>query len=433
MSSTAPDERSSPSATTLRALLAVRPFRRFQLVRLASVVAIQMLSVAVGWDVWARTHDPLALGVVGGVQFAPQVALLLSTGDVADRFDRRRVLALCHLGVLLVAGTLAACAVLDAPVGLVYAALFAFGAARAYAGPAGQALAPSLVPPALLPRAIAVSATTFQVAIVVGPALGGLVYAAVGAPGVYAACGLLELLVVGMLLVLDVPAEDARPRATGAARERVLGGIRFIRARRVILGAISLDLFAVLFGGAVALMPIYADEILNVGEAGLGLLRAAPAAGALVVALALGARPLGAGAGRILVVSVALYGAATIAFGLSTSFALSLAALAVAGGADMVSVVLRHVVVQAATPPEMRGRVSAVNMLFIGASNELGELESGLAAAWLGTVPAVVAGGAASIAVTVVAALLFPELVRVGRLDALPPSEDADAAPPRPS
>jgi MFS family permease len=402
----------------LRALLGVPAFLRYQAIRLGSVVATQMMSVAVGWEVWARTHDPLSLGVVGGVQFLPVAALVLSTGDVADRFDRRKVLLACHALITLVGLALAALSLGDAPIALVYVPLFLFGIARAYAGPAGQALAPSLVPPELFARAVALQGTTFQLAIVIGPALGGLLYAALGAHGVYLTCVVLEVAVVLLLAGLDVPAERTRPRATGVARERLLGGIRYIRSRPVILGAISLDLFAVLFGGAVALMPIFADEILHVGETGLGLLRSAPAVGALVVALFLGARPLDRSAGKILFASVAIYGLATIGFGLSTDFFLSLVLLAIAGGADMVSVVVRHVVVQAQTPPEMRGRVSAVNMVFIGASNELGEMESGLAAAWLGTVPAVVVGGLASIAVTAVIAALFPTLRRTDRLEA---------------
>jgi MFS family permease len=277
-------------------------------------------------------------------------------------------------------------------------------------------MAPSLVPSELFTRAVAISGTTFQISVVAGPALGGALVAPLGTSGVFLVSAVLEVIAVSILPFL-VLRPGARARRDESRVAQLLSGIRFVRERPALLGAITLDLFAVILGGATALMPIYARDILHVGEWGLGVLRAAPAAGALVVALYLGARPLEARVGVVMFACVALYGACTIVFGVSESLPLSLAALVLMGGADMVSVVVRHVIVQGQTPDEMRGRVAAVNMVFIGASNELGELESGLTAAWLGTVPAVVAGGLGTILVTGLSALLFPELRRIDKLD----------------
>lgn len=398
-------------------LLRERAFVRYQLVRFASVVAIQMLSVATGWEIYDRTGTPEALGFVGLATFAPQIVFVLFTGVVADRYDRRVVLGVSYL-------VIAACALGFAylaahhELGIVafYALLFVFGSARAFAGPAGQAVTPSLVPPELFTRAVAISGTTFQIAVVLGPALGGVLVGAIGTSGVYVVAAALEVLAAAILPFL-VLRPGARARRDESRFAQLLSGIRFVRERPALLGAITLDLFAVILGGATALMPIYARDILHVGEWGLGVLRAAPALGALLVALYLGARPLSGRAGVVMFVCVALFGLGTIVFGVSESVPLSIAALVLMGGADMVSVVVRHVIVQGQTPDEMRGRVAAVNMVFIGASNELGELESGLTAAWLGTVPAVVAGGVGTIVVTALCALWFPELRRVDKLD----------------
>jgi MFS family permease len=405
------------AAADARALAREAAFVRYQLVRFVSVVATQMLSVATAWEVYERTHRPESLGFVGLAIFTPQILFILFTGVVADRHDRRVVLAICHATIAVAALAFAwVAAHPEVGVAPFYAVLFLFGAARAFAGPAGQALTPSLVPQELFARAVAVSGTTFQIAVVIGPALGGTLVAPIGTSGVYLVVAGLELAVISLLPFIALRAHT-RASSREPAWTQLVAGIRYVVTRRALLGAITLDLFAVILGGATALMPVYARDILHVGEWGLGVLRAAPAAGALVVALYLGVRPLEARAGVVMFACVALFGAGSVVFGLSESFALSIAALVVMGGADMVSVVVRHVIVQAQTPDEMRGRVAAVNMVFIGASNELGELESGLTAAWLGTVPAVVAGGLGTILVTALCAWRFPELRRIERPD----------------
>ncbi|AKF03882.1 MFS transporter [Sandaracinus amylolyticus] len=391
-----------------------RAFLIYQGVRLVSVVAIQMMSVAIAWQVYERTQDAMALGMVGLAQFAPLFLLSPITGDVADRFDRRAVIAVCH-GVIALCATLLAWTAAHPELGTapIYVVLALFGCARAFAGPAAQALLPALVPPAELAQGIALGSITFQLATIAGPALAGFVIAAGGAPSAFATSAVLEVLAVSALLAMRYAPERQERRGSGLTR--LLAGVRYVREHPVILGAISLDLFAVLLGGAVALMPIYARDILHVDERGFGFLRAAPAVGAGLVALVLAFRPLRRRAGLTMFACVGLFGVATIVFGVSRSFPLSLAALAVLGGADMVSVVIRQTVVQITTPPEMRGRVAAVNMVFIGASNELGELESGVTAAWLGTVPAVVLGGVGTLLVTVIWAFLFPQLRDVDR------------------
>jgi MFS family permease len=391
-----------------------RSFLLYQGVRFFQVVAINVMSVAIGAEVYAETHDPLALGFSGLAQFVPQFALVLVTGAVADRFPRRLVLMVCHAIVILVAlalAFLAAQPTLD--VHAVYLVLGVFGIARSFAGPAGQAITPSLVPPELFSRAVGWNATTFQIAVALGPALGGALYAPLGPSRLYLLVAALEIVVVVLLFFVR---ERPYERAIGeAALDRLFAGIRYVRAHRVILGSISLDLFAVLLGGAVALMPVYASDVLHVGEVGLGALRAAPAVGALVVAAWLGARPIERRAGRTMMIAVAIFGVATIVFGVSNDFVLSLGALVVVGASDMVSVVLRSIVVQATTPPEMRGRVSAVNMVFVGASNELGEFESGVMARAFGTVASVVIGGVGTLLVTAAYAAFFPELRDVDR------------------
>jgi hypothetical protein len=304
----------------------------------------------------------------------------------------------------------------------IYAVLVAVGTARAFGGPAGHALSPNLVPRAELPNAIAWGSTFFHLSIATGPALGGNVYGASSARTVFIVHGLLEVLSVGLILALGT---KSRGDADGdSSVEKVIAGLRYVFQRKILLGAISLDLFAVLLGGAVALLPIYARDILHAGPTGLGFLRSAPAVGAALMAVWLAARPLVRRTGIAMFGCVFLFGAATIVFALSKSFALSMAALGIAGAADMVSIYVRHTLVQLETPDSMRGRVAAVNLLFIGASNELGEFESGVTAAWLGTVRAAVLGGLGTCAVVLVWAWLFPELRRVDRLD--PASRDAE-------
>jgi MFS family permease len=383
--------------------------------RFFSTTAMQVQSVAVGWRIYEITHNPLSLGLVGLCQFIPMFALTLPAGALVDRSDPRKVLsasfwieALCGLVLLAIThgGTRQ-----QWPY---YAVLVVFGAARGCAGPSSQSMMPFLVTAEKLPRAIALSSSIFQVAVIVGPALGGFIYA-LGpyfAFGVSAFCSLLA----GMGVTLLAGRRRSAPAGEAGTREHIAEGIAYVRARRIILGAISLDLFAVLLGGATALLPVYARDILHVGPEGLGLLRSAPALGAALTALSLARRPLDRHAGRRMFATVALFGVATIAFGISKNFYLSLAALAVLGAADMVSVYVRHALVQFGTPDAMRGRVSAVSVLFIGASNELGEFESGVTAAWFGTVPAVVIGGIGTLLVVAIWMRLFPQLKSVDRL-----------------
>jgi Transmembrane secretion effector len=385
-----------------------RDFALYCAARFVSATAVQMQNVAVGWLVYDITRDPFALGIVGLVGFLPAIGLALVTGHVADRFDRRGILLVCYALTILAATGLFACAWSGTrQVWPIYALTLLFGATRAFANPAGQALVPNLVPPEHFGNAVAWNSSAWQTATILGPALGGLLYA-VGGSGVFA-------IATGCFAVTFALVALIRHRATRARREKttwttLVAGIRFIRAKPVIFGAISLDLFAVLLGGATALLPIYARDILLVGPWGLGLLRSMPAVGAAATALFLAYRPLTRRTGRRMFQAVAIFGAATIGFGLSTSLPLSLACLFVLGAADMVSVFVRQTLVQIDTPDAMRGRVSAVNTVFIGASNELGEFESGAVAALIGTVPAVVVGGLGTLLVAALWAHWFPEL-----------------------
>ena len=384
------------------------------------MVAHQMLAVGVGWQIYALTGSALDLGLVGLAQFVPAFALVLAAGHAADRFDRRRVLQACMIVEACAAGGLA----LGSYRGWItetsiFALIFTVGAARAFQMPAMAALLPSLVPRELFPRAIASNSVATQSAVIAGPAIGGLVYVA-GPAAVYATSVALFLL-TGVLVQLIRLARRPR-RMEKVDIDSVLAGIRFIRQRPVILGAISLDLFAVLLGGATALLPIYARDILQTGPWGLGVLRSSTAVGALAMALYLARHPLRGHAGKLMFAGVATFGLATIVFGVSRWFPLSLVALMTLGAADMVSVVVRQSLVQLQTPDEMRGRVSAVNALFIGTSNQLGEFESGLTATWFGTVPSVIVGGLGTLAVVALWMRWFPALVAVDRVDA-PPSK----------
>lgn len=398
--------------------------------RFVGAIGIQVQSVAIGWEVYARTGDVLDLGWVGLAQFLPLALLALYAGNVADRFDRRRILiatrALFAVGALALAGLSRTPELGVTPVFVVLALL---GSIRAFANPAASALLPSLVRVDHLPRTIAMSSTTFQIATIAGPATGGLVYALGGAQAAYLVSAACSVASAGALLAIDAPrVRREPPREAGLAR--LFSGVRYVRAHPILLGAISLNLFAVLLGGAVALMPVFARDILEVGETGLGLLRAAPAVGAAAVAILFATRPLARRAGPAMLSAVALFGVATIVFGLSESFGVSLAALVVLGAADMVSVVVRSSLIQLRTPDEMRGRVASVNTVFIGASNELGELESGVTAAWLGPVTAVVVGGVGTLVVTAIWALGFPELCKIDRLASEPVTEPAPEPAP---
>ncbi|MET0285107.1 MAG: MFS transporter [Polyangiales bacterium] len=404
----------SPAALARTSAFQFRDFRLFTLGRLMATLAMQMQGVAVGWQVYALTGSALDLGYVGLVQFLPALLLAPITGHVADRFDRKRIMMLAQATLALGSALLLTMTLSGAPSKLaIYAVLALVGTARAFVQPTGSALMPNLIPAEQLPSAVAWGSSTFQLAIIVGPALGGLLYSAGDATRVYGIALVAHLTTLAMLVPVRPRARDQAP-----PKRDLVAGLRFVFAQPVILGAISLDLFAVLFGGAVALMPAFARDVLHTGPEGMGLLRSAPAVGALTVGLVLANRPLRRHAGRTMYACVALFGLATVAFGLSRNFTLSLCALAITGAADMVSVFVRQSLVQLRTPDAMRGRVSAVNSVFIGASNELGEFESGLTAAWLGLTPAVIAGGVGTIVIVALWTVLFPALREVDRLDA---------------
>ncbi|MFT3665237.1 MFS transporter [Piscinibacter sp.] len=402
-------------------LLRQRAFMRFWYARLAGTAANQMLMVAVGWQMYDLTASAWDLGLVGLVQFLPSLALVLVAGHALDRYHRARILAACMAAQALVALVLMAGAAHGfASRALLLALSLAIGCAKAFQLPAQQSITPLLVSAPLLPRALAFASAGMQAAIIAGPAIGGFVYVA-GATAVYASCAALFALAAALVLALRY--EHAPAPAQRATLQTLLAGVQFVFQRRVVLGAISLDLFAVLLGGATALLPMFAKDILHTGPWGLGLLRAAPAVGALTMALALSRWPIRRRAGTVLLASVAVYGAATAGFALSQWLALSIATLAVSGAADMISVVIRQSLVQLETPEAMRGRVSAVNAVFIGASNQLGEFESGATAALLGPVGSVLLGGIGSIAIAVLWARWFPALARRNRLveDGPPP------------
>lgn len=387
-----------------------RPFLAFWFARVCTASAFQMLTVAIGWHLYQLTGSVLDLGLVGLVEFAPRVLFMLHTGHVADRYDRRRVAAICQVGQALVALSLVIGASTDNVTReMIFILAFLLGSFRSFEMPTTQALLPNIVPSGLFPRAVAASASAMQSATIVAPALGGFLYA-LSSTWVYGPSVVLYLIAVA--LISSLPKRET-PLPTGRATlDSLLAGIRFIRSRKDILGAISLDLFAVLLGGATALLPVFAKDILLTGPWGLGMLRSAPAVGALLMSFWLARFPIERHVGRIMFTGVGVFGVATIAFGLSTSFWFSLAVLAVLGAADMISMVIRSAFVQLETPDEMRGRVSAVNGLFIGASNQLGEFESGLTAHWFGTVPAVVLGGIGTLAVTGIWIKVFPSLAK---------------------
>jgi MFS family permease len=396
----------------------VRPlpgnFRRFLAARLAGTAANQMLLVALGWQMYDLTSSAWDLGLVGLMQFLPALALTIPAGQLVDRVDRRAVMVASLVLQTLVAGLLGWASATDV-VGrnLILALSVVIGVARALQMPSQQALLPALVMPEELPRAMATSSSVNQVAIIGGPALGGFLYALGGTVTYGAAFALLVGAIVaaaGMRLRRFVP-----PRMPVTFRS-LFAGFGFIRGQPVVLGAMSLDLFAVLLGGATALLPMFAKDVLDTGAWGLGLLRAAPAAGAFLMGVTLAHRPLRRRVGHWMFASVAIYGAATLAFALSSVFVVSFVALAVSGAADTVSVVIRQTLVQLETPDEMRGRVSAVNATFIGASNQLGEFRAGAVAAWLGPVGSVIFGAVGTLAVVALWTRLFPSLLRRDRL-----------------
>jgi len=412
-----PDPAPRP-AGRLRTALVHIPFRRFLIVRFLTALAVQMQTVAIGAQLYAMTHRPLDLGLVGLSQILPFLLLVLPAGHVADRRDRRTVLALCICVQLACALALLWFTLAGITVAWpIFAIMMAFGAARAFASPAQGALMPNLVPPEALGSAIGVNSSAWQIATIAGPACGGILYSAAGPAATYGTAA--ALFVLALTLITRV-ARPAQPRAREEVTlGRLLEGLRFIVNRRVILGAASLDLFAVLLGGATALMPAYAADVLKVGPAGLGWLRAAPGIGAAFTGAWLTYRPLAGKVGFWMFGGVALYGLMTIVFGLSRSFGLSMVVLAVLGSGDMISIYVRHMLVQLETPDAMRGRVGAASAMFIGASNELGEFESGLTAAWFGLIPSVVIGGILTLAVAALWARWFPALFRMDRFPPL--------------
>jgi len=397
-----------------RAAFAHRDFRLYMAARFVTVVGGQMQSVAIGWQIYSLTKNPLHLGWVGLAQFLPMVLFALPSGHVADRFERRRILMACFATAALASSALSLTSLRTPNLWALYALLVVLGSGRAFYGPAASAFLPLVVPKQDFPNAVAWSATNWQVATIAGPALGGIAYGAFGPSAVYATTAALNL--VALLLSSRIGVRVVPTLTSAPSFSTVLAGLSYVWREKILLGAITLDLFAVLLGGAVALLPALAQDVLHVGPWGLGLLRGAPALGAALMALGLAYRPLRRRAGSALFASVALFGLATIVLGVSKSFALSLGALVMLGASDMVSVFVRQNLVQLGTPDAMRGRVSAVNLVFIGASNELGELESGLTAAWLGVVPAVVAGGVGTILVVGLCALAFPALRKVDGL-----------------
>jgi len=418
------DEKSSPSRS--RAAFQSHSFRHFMAARFLTTISSEMQSVAVGWQVYELTHRPLDLGIVGLAQFLPGICLFLLAGHTADRVPRLRIIRTCYAGF-------AGCSVsllTFAAHGLrsawpIYAVLVLNGVVRAFNAPASQAFVPVLVAAEDFPNAIAWSSSIFQTATVAGPMIGGILYGLTGSP-VYVylsafVCYSCAFVIAGRITIK----QSAGARPVAASTRILFEGLSFIWRQKLILGAVSLDLFAVLLGGSVALLPVFAREILHIGATGLGVLRSAPGVGAVMMGIIIAHWPLQTRAGIAMLSCVGGFGVFTIVFGLSHNVVLSLVMLLLAGAADTVSVVVRHTLIQLSTPDEMRGRVSAVNTVFIGASNEVGQFESGLTAQWFGAVPAVVLGGIGTLAVVLAWGLLFPGLRRLDRL--LPATERIDS------
>ncbi|HUI52717.1 MAG TPA: MFS transporter [Terriglobales bacterium] len=396
-------------------------FRLYQIARFCMVFCTEMQSVAVGWQVYEITHRPLDLGLTGLAQFLPGVALFLLAGHVTDRFNRKHLLTLCYAGFAFSSAMLLLLALkvhylhATGSVAPIFAVLILVGAVRSFSMPASRALLPQLVPVEQFQGAVAWNSSIFQFATILGPATGGLLYAFFRGPAaVYATA--LAAGVIAALTTIRIELKFSPRMREPFSLKTVFAGFHYIWNHKLVLGSISLDLFAVLLGGAVALLPVYAKEILVTGPWGLGLLRSAPGIGAAVMAILIAYKPIRRRAGATMLWCVAGFGVFTMVFGISRSLVLSMISLFFVGAADMVSVVVRGVLIQVETPDEMRGRVNAVDMIFIGASNELGEFESGLAAQWFGAVPAVVLGGLGAVIVTVLWAWIFPELRRADSL-----------------
>jgi MFS family permease len=413
---------SAPSGSTEDHQPLPRDFHYFLTTRFLGTVAIQIQVVGVGWQVYGITNDPVSLGVVALIEFLPMLILALPAGDLADRVDRRGVIIVTRLvescaSLALVALTLMG----SQEVWHFYTVVLLFGLTRGISTPTLQSSLPFLVSTEKLPSAIALSSSIGTIGNVSGPAIGGFLFAA-GPALTYVTCFVLFLVAAFMALQMRMRRPAQMP-SRDRAYLRIADGVKFMWKRQIIFGAITLDLFAVLVGGAVALLPVYARDILEVGPAGLGLLRSAPAFGAAIVGLLLARWPLNRYAGQCMFGFVAIYGLATIVFGFSSHFHLSLAALAIVGGADMFSVFIRHSLIQLATPDHMRGRVGSVNSLFISASNELGQFRAGLMAGWIGTVPAVIFGGVGALVVVGAIALMFPALRKIDRFSEVAPRD----------
>lgn len=406
-----------------------RDFRLYQLVRLCSVLAVQIEAVSIGWQLYDLTGKPIALGMVGLAQFLPFLTFALPAGHAADRYERRGLLMFAQAGMTLCAVALLLLTVtgtLQHNFLWVYLVLAVFGTMRAFNAPASTAFVPNLVPREEIPQAVAFSSTTWQVATIVGPSLGGVLYGAAGPSTAYATSA-----VLGAMALLGLTLMRTRSRGGGnesLSLHSLLTGFRFIRSQRVLFGTITLDLVAVLLGGAVALLPVYAKDILHTGAWGLGLLRSAPALGAALTALWLAWHPPRRRVGMQMLLGVSIYGVATLIFGVSTWLPLSLAALVLLGAADMVSVVIRRTLELTLTPDAMRGRVGATNMIAVGASNELGDARAGLTASVIGAVPAVLIGGVGSILVVSIWSRIFPELKRVETMEGAGSPPDAELA-----
>ena len=392
-----------------------KSYGRYWLARLLGAIGMQVIAVAVGWQIYDLTRDPFDLGIIGLVQFLPSLLLILVTGAVSDRFGRRMIMGICEIVALLGAGALIILTLggLTSPMP-VFAVLLVFGIARAFFAPASTSLAPNLVPEKDLANAIAWNSISWQGATILGPVAGGLLYG-LGASVPYWTS--FVMFAVATVLIFSISKPEQERGVHNQSWETLSAGFRYIWREKVVLGAISLDMFAVLLGGAVALMPVFARDVLELGPWGLGLLRAAPGIGAIMVAVYLAAHPFRSNAGVTMFVAVGLFGAATVVFGTSTIAWLSILSLIVMGGADMISVYVRQTLIQLWTPDALRGRVSAVNMVFIGASNELGEFRAGSMAALIGAVPAVIIGGVGAIGIAGLWAVIFPSLRNIQQLE----------------
>lgn len=390
-------------------------FVHYWIGQIASSFAFQMLSVGIGWQMYDLTNSPMALGLVGLCQFLPQLLLTLVVGHVADHYNRRLICVCTRLSMAMTVGILAygnMSSTISAE--MIYLCAALLGTAKAFEMPANQAILPNLIPNELLSRAVSAIASAREISVIAGPALGGLIYL-LGPTTLYLSS--MTFFFISCIIMFFLHYNFTVKSKSPISMTHLLGGITFIRGNKVILGSVSLDMFAVLLGGATALLPIVAKDILHTGPWGLGLLRCSPALGALLMSIYLARRPIKHSVGKIMFAAVAIFGAATILFGLSENLILSMIALVLLGLSDMISVVIRSTLVQLETPDEMRGRVSAANSVFIGSSNQLGEFESGVTAAWFGVVPAIVIGGVGTIAVVGLWMYLFPTLLKRDTLD----------------